>query len=67
MREMRRKTKKNKKKTKKNEKAQKNEKKRKKWENSSDPIYTNPIKNFPKCSVSLETSIQEWPEYGWRT
>ena len=25
----------------------KNEKKTKKWENSSDPIYTNPIKNLP--------------------
>ena len=49
--EKRRKAKKNEKKrrkTKKNEKAKKNEKKRKKWENSSDPIYTNPIKNLPK-------------------
>ena len=43
MREKRRKTKKNEKKRKSEEKR----KKRKKWENSSDPIYTNPIKNFP--------------------
>ena len=28
-------------------KATKNDKKRQKWENSSDPIYTNPIKNLP--------------------
>ena len=44
--EKRRKAKKNEK----NEKAKKNEKKKKneeKRENSSDPIYTNPIKNLP--------------------
>ena len=42
--EKRKKAKKNEEKRK---KAKKNEKKRKKWENSSDPIYTNSIKNLP--------------------
>ena len=32
---------------KKNENGRKSEEKRKKWENPSDPIYTNPIKNLP--------------------
>ena len=46
----RRKTKKNeekRRKTKKNEEKRR-KKKRKNWENPSDPIYTNPIKNLPK-------------------
>ena len=48
--EKRRKTQKkqrNRKKTKKRRKKRKSEEKRKKWENSSDPIYTNAIKNLP--------------------
>ena len=38
----------NRRKAKKNEEKRKSEENRKKWENSSDPIYTNPIKNLPK-------------------
>ena len=62
----RRKTKKNEKKrrkTKKNEKAKKNEKKRKKWENSSDPIYTNPIKNLPIfCGCEVRRNWLQWAQ-----
>ena len=52
-------TKKNeeKQKKKKNVKAKK-KKKRKKWENSSDPIYTNPIKNFPIFWGPCQSPVQ---------
>ena len=46
-RKAKKKEKKNEEKRKKKRKSEEKQKKRKKWENSSDPIYTNPIKNLP--------------------
>ena len=54
--EKRKKTKKN---EKKNEKAKKNEKKRKKWENSSNPIYTNPMKNLPNSTKVVMKAVSQ--------
>ena len=51
---------------KKKKKTKKNEEKRKKWENSSDPIYTNPIKNLPNYMVRQCFSSQ-FALHGLRT